>query len=102
MDFAHHLWERMAQAGLRRVEFCPKRGDVLIWHGNLPHEGTTVADPARTRKSLVTHFTSLRDLPDWMRAPDAEAKGLGVFANGAYAHEYPWLIGRKKLPSWRP
>lgn len=100
-DFAHYLQARMQAAGLKRVDFCPKRGDVLIWHGNLPHEGTKVADATLTRKSLVTHYTSLTDLPGWMRAPAAKPLGLGVFANGGYAYEFPWLIGRKKLPSWR-
>jgi phytanoyl-CoA hydroxylase len=101
MDFAHYLWARMEAAGLKRINFHPKRGDVLIWHGNLPHEGTKVIDHSLTRKSLVTHYTSLTDLPDWMRAPAARQLGLGVFADGGYAYEFPWLIGRKKLPSWQ-
>lgn len=99
-DFARYLWNRMEEANLKRVEFCPKRGDVLIWHGNLPHEGTQVIDPSLTRKSYVTHYTSLPDLPDWMRAPNAETEGLGHFENGAFAHDYPWLMNRAKLPSW--
>jgi len=101
MDFAYYLQDRMQSAGLKRVEFCPKKGDVLIWHANLPHEGTKVIDRDLTRKSLVTHYTSIDDLPAWMRAPAARQLGLGVFANGGFAYEYPWLIGRKKLPSWR-
>lgn len=99
MDFAHHLWERMETVGLKRVDFCPKRGDVLIWHGNLPHEGSKVVDPARTRKSFVAHYTSLADMPEWMRAPGANPPGH--FANGGFAYEFPWLSGRPKLPSSR-
>ncbi|MFT3729157.1 MAG: phytanoyl-CoA dioxygenase family protein [Terricaulis sp.] len=100
MDFAHYLWGRMEAQGLKRVDYCPKKGDVLIWHGNLPHEGTPLVDEKLTRKSYVTHFTSLPDLPEWMRQPMAEMRGLGVFNNGGYAFEYPWLSGRRKLPSW--
>lgn len=100
MDFAHYLQARMRAQGLKKVAFCPKRGDVLIWHGNLPHEGAKVSDPTLTRKSLVTHYSSHEDLPQWMYAPHAHRKGLGVFENGAYAYEFPWLIGRRKLPSW--
>jgi phytanoyl-CoA hydroxylase len=99
-DFANYLRTRMQDSALKRVDFCPKRGDVLIWHGNLPHEGVRVVDHERTRKSLVTHYTSLADHPEWMRAPTAKQLRLGVFANGGHAHEFPWLIGRKKLPSW--
>jgi ectoine hydroxylase-related dioxygenase (phytanoyl-CoA dioxygenase family) len=101
MDFAHYLWDRMRETSVEPVEFCPKRGDVLLWHGNLPHEGSKVKDPTLTRKSLVTHYTAHDDLPDWMRVPGAKALNRGVFANGACAYEYPWLVGRKKLPSWR-
>ena len=32
-------------------------GDSLIWHPQLPHGGTPIADPSRTRFSLVMHVT---------------------------------------------
>ena len=32
-------------------------GDSLIWHPQLPHGGTPIRDPARTRFSLVMHNT---------------------------------------------
>ena len=100
MEFAHYLWDRMKKAGIGPVEFHPKKGDALIWHGNLPHEGSKVKDPALTRKSYVTHYTSVDALPDWMRAPQAQARGLGVFDNGAYCHRFPWYLDRATLPSW--
>lgn len=100
MQFAHYLWARMEECGLKRADFCPKKGDVLIWHGNLPHEGTRIIDPALTRKSYVTHYTSLPDLPDWMRPRWARVLRRGVFRAGATAYEHPWLAGRPKLPSW--
>lgn len=100
MEFAYYLWDRMEKAGIKPIEFCPKKGDALIWHGNLPHEGTKVKNPALTRKSYVTHYTSLDCLPDWMMPPKAEERGLGVFENGAYSHRYPWFDGRPNLPSW--
>jgi phytanoyl-CoA hydroxylase len=37
---------------------CP-RGEVLLWHASLLHGGSPVADPARTRKSFVIHYSTL-------------------------------------------
>jgi phytanoyl-CoA hydroxylase len=99
MDFAEYLAQRMTAERIARENFCPKRGDVFIWHGNLPHEGTKVSNPALTRKSYVTHFTSLPDLPTWLVAGDDLAdrrfasNGGFAFINGAYA-KLP------RLPSW--
>ncbi|HRE43179.1 MAG TPA: phytanoyl-CoA dioxygenase family protein [Terricaulis sp.] len=100
MDFAHYLEAQMQAAGLSRVDYCPKKGDVLIWHANLPHEGTKMIDPSLTRKSLVTHYTALQDFPVWSKQKLARLRGAGVFENGGYAFEYPWLAKRRKLPSW--
>jgi hypothetical protein len=33
-----------------------KKGTVLVWSANLLHGGTPITDPARTRKSQVTHY----------------------------------------------
>lgn len=59
-EFAGYLNEQIDKLSLRPEVFLPKRGDVLIWHGNLLHEGTKIRDPARTRRSFVTHYTSRR------------------------------------------
>ena len=47
--------------------FLAKKGDVLIWHADLAHGGSTILDPTRTRKSLVTHFTPSTDEPYYRR-----------------------------------
>ena len=36
--------------------FLPKKGDVLIWHGNLLHGGSPWNNKALTRKSMVCHY----------------------------------------------
>jgi hypothetical protein len=36
--------------------FNAKKGDVLIWHANLIHGGSTRANLAHSRKSVVCHF----------------------------------------------
>jgi phytanoyl-CoA hydroxylase len=53
--------EQVATAGLpTRSLTCP-RGEVLLWHHSLLHGGSVVADPHRTRKSFVVHFSTLAD-----------------------------------------
>lgn len=95
MDFAEHLWSRMRTCAIAPGIFLPKRGDVLIWHGNLVHEGTAIRDPARTRKSYVTHYTSLWGYPPAHRRSD----GAGIYVQGGFAYDYPWLRNPHRLPS---
>jgi hypothetical protein len=49
------------QHGFEKKTFPAKKGDVLIWHANLLHGGGPIADPSRTRKSLVFHYFSAED-----------------------------------------
>lgn len=99
-QFADYLESRMEMAAIKPKVFCPRLGDVLIWHGNLPHEGTRVNNPYATRKSYVTHYTSEEALPDWMRNFDANGSPQGVFENGGFSYRYPWFNGVSTLPSW--
>lgn len=46
----------IAERGLKASHFLPQKGDVLLWHANLLHGGSKVADVQRTRKALVCHF----------------------------------------------
>lgn len=43
-------------AGLRQLAFHPKKGDVVIWHPELPHGGAPITKPGTSRRSLVGHF----------------------------------------------
>jgi len=96
IEFSRYLEARLKMADIRPEIFLPKKGDVLIWHGNLIHEGTMIKNPALTRKSYVTHFTSLTGYPLAHRRED----GGGLSLNGGYAYDYPWLNeSRKRLPS---
>ena len=100
-DFAQYLQARMTEQEIAPRQFCPKRGDVLLWHGNLPHEGTAVQNAELTRKSYVTHYTAEPVLPDWMRNHDQQGNPIGVFENGGYSYRYRWFDGQPTLPSWR-
>jgi phytanoyl-CoA hydroxylase len=53
--------EQVAKAGLATEALTCKRGEVLLWHHSLLHGGSVVADPKRTRKSFVVHFSTLAD-----------------------------------------
>ncbi|MBU3585176.1 phytanoyl-CoA dioxygenase family protein [Polynucleobacter sp. AM-26B4] len=97
MDFSRYLEKRVALFGIEPEIFCPKKGDALIWHGNLMHAGSAVNDKNLTRKSYVTHYTSLDSYPDDFKVSD---ENKFVHQNSGYCFEYPWVINSKKLPSW--
>jgi hypothetical protein len=76
-EFTIYLAEQVQKSALRREVFLPKRGDVLIWHGSLLHEGTKVRDPSLTRRSFVTHYTSGVSYPRDHYFVDVPAPGGG-------------------------
>jgi phytanoyl-CoA hydroxylase len=53
----------LAESNLPVRHFIARRGEVLFWHSALTHGGARPADPVRTRKSLVVHFSTLRGHP---------------------------------------
>jgi Phytanoyl-CoA dioxygenase (PhyH) len=51
------VWEALVTThGLEPKQFCPRKGDALIWLANLLHGGARQKDPHRTRWSQVTHY----------------------------------------------
>lgn len=46
----------LATLGFGKSIFQAKKGDVLIWHGNLVHGGEPVLNPELSRKSMVVHY----------------------------------------------
>jgi hypothetical protein len=60
-DLFHPYVQRVSEAcdrqGLPEVRMdTMRKGDVLIWHPQLPHGGSPIADPRRTRQSIVFHY----------------------------------------------
>lgn len=45
-------------------EFLAKRGDVLIWHARLMHQGSLAKTPGKQRRSLIAHFSGVNHRPD--------------------------------------
>lgn len=50
------LRDMTAKSGLKPIPYLAKAGDILIWHENLMHGGSTRKDPSITRKSIVSHY----------------------------------------------
>lgn len=101
MDFALFIEQRMSQASIEEAVFLPKKGDVLIWHANMPHKGTSVANPGLTRKSYVTHYTGLDDYPRrWIKKHPESNRALGFEINHGTIFDFPWSNSKSKLPSW--
>lgn len=100
IEFSYYLADRMKETKSEPQVFLPKKGDVLIWHGNLSHEGTKIVDQARTRRSYVTHYTSLPAYPSDFMKPNALETGEFVERHGGYCFQNPWTTG-PFLPSWQ-
>lgn len=99
MELSDYLAERVRQSKIESQVYCPKKGDALVWHGNLSHEGTAIRNPDLTRKSYVTHYTSLGAYPKAHLKPSAPEGGWIARENGGYVFEYSWLNDLNQLPS---
>ena len=52
---------------LRRAKpkiFLARRGDVLVWHARLMHQGSLAKTPGKERRSLIAHFSGANHRPD--------------------------------------
>jgi hypothetical protein len=84
--FLQSLHDDAVQYHQTRSSFLAKAGDVLIWHADLAHGGAAITKPGRSRRSLVTHFTSAGDEPFYRRTArrrQAETKEC-VFTSSYY------------------
>lgn len=99
-DFSNYLYGEIKRLDIPSRVFLPRKGDMLIWHAYLAHEGTAIKDPSRTRKSLVTHYTSRNSHPPLHKYARADQKGQFYMENGGIFYDPPWTEGWKKLPSW--
>ena len=99
IEFSNYLYGEMKRLGIKSKIFLPKRGDVLIWHAYLAHEGTTIRNPDLTRKSYVTHYAPLGSYPDLHMKSNAIAEGHCLHENGGYVFDFPWDKNTHRLPS---
>lgn len=50
--------------GLTKIQYLPKKGDVMIWHSRLAHTGSVPNNPLLKRKSLIAHYSALTKRTD--------------------------------------
>ncbi|MGB0907499.1 MAG: phytanoyl-CoA dioxygenase family protein [Maricaulaceae bacterium] len=99
-DIVTYLQKHIKRKKLERRIYTPKKGDLLIWHGLLAHEGSKTVDPTRTRKSYVTHYTGLNTYPPDHMFKDAYNKSKFTTLNNGYVFDKPWTHDVRRLPSW--
>lgn len=67
-QFANHITKTCAENGIKKEVLLLKKGDLLVWHAALAHGGLPItSEPAKTRKSLVVHYTTKRAYPTSLR-----------------------------------
>ena len=77
--------QQLEESKLPTHHFLAKRGEVLIWHSALMHGGAQPTSPERTRKSLVVHYSALRNHPTRLGAVYEKRDGVlgeSVFETG--------------------
>jgi len=87
-EFSQHIHARCREAGQQIENFCPKKGDLLIWHGGLAHGGAIAEDQALTRKSYVTHYSTLSGFQHDYRAKDQKPHSYEY--NGGLVYRHPF------------
>jgi hypothetical protein len=75
------------ERGLEVQTFMAKKGDVLIWHGDLLHGGALIEDSTKTRKSLIGHLMPLGVMPTFF---DFSNAGVIAYGGGGYTIDVHW------------
>lgn len=57
-----YIQAELAARSLTPEVFVGDVGDVFIWHGQLYHGGSAIADHSQTRRTLVTHYWASEDV----------------------------------------
>lgn len=56
--------QKIEEMGAQVVDYVPKKGDVLFWHGCLIHRGSKPIDKSLKRHALIAHYSSVNHRPD--------------------------------------
>lgn len=91
IEFSKWLLERIAVGKYQRRVFLPNRGDVLLWHAALVHEGTTINNSSLTRRSFVSHYTVASRMPTTHLRRDDHGQPLVFAINGGLSFLHPWV-----------
>jgi ectoine hydroxylase-related dioxygenase (phytanoyl-CoA dioxygenase family) len=87
--FAEYLADQCQEMGFEKKILTARKGDVLVWHAALAHGGAPAKDRARTRKSLVSHYTSAGAYPRDRRFPHLLPKAVRLNGGLYYAWQHP-------------
>jgi len=55
----------ITRRGAKIEKYLPSKGDVMFWHGRLLHRGSKPTVPGTSRKSLISHYSSINHRPDF-------------------------------------
>lgn len=91
--FNEYIYGEIEKRGLKSEILLAEKGDVLIWHSQLFHGGSPIADISKTRKSLVTHYFTHEDFPQ--EQPPMITPGSCYMARAAQPVPYEF-----KAKSW--
>lgn len=86
-DFARHIEAECTRMNLREENLLARKGDVFVWHAALAHRGSPTTREDLTRKSYVTHYSSVRGYPRDRRRPEAEPIAYSI--NGGLVYGDP-------------
>ncbi|MBU6163115.1 MAG: phytanoyl-CoA dioxygenase family protein [Myxococcales bacterium] len=89
LDFAAYLQDEVDRVDLEPKYELAKKGDVFLWHATLVHGGSAVKTPGTTRRSLVTHYSTLDAYTRDRRSPDVAPECFEI--NGGYVFANPLL-----------
>ena len=56
--------QEILERGAKIERFIAKKGDVLIWHGQLSHRGSRPERPGAERRSVIAHYSGIYHRPD--------------------------------------
>lgn len=99
MEFGNHLYNEIEKRGIKKIKLLPKKGDVLIWHSALVHEGLKVNNPNLTRKSYITHYSSVKSYPEEFIKKDESNNYIYFETNNGIIFENPGVDNEQSLPS---
>jgi len=96
-EFAAWLQGEITAGKYPQKIFLPKKGDVLLWHAALVHEGSRIINQSLTRKSLVTHYTGRSQMPETHIMRDADGAVQQIEHNGGVVLKHRWVDYGRQL-----
>ncbi|MFD3322135.1 phytanoyl-CoA dioxygenase family protein [Alteromonas macleodii] len=91
--------EKCKEEGFSEKQLVVNKGDIVIWHPQLPHGGSKILNPSKTRYSIVYHITP-EDTPVYQA--DVFFNRNKINAPESWDSEYVEFEGRKFLKTMNP